>query len=151
MKTAYLLIGVPAAGKSTWIAQQQWAKDHVVVSTDAHIEKFAVTEGKTYNEVFNDRFHEALSLMLDEGFEAIDNEKSVIVDQTNLTRKVRAKKIKWFKGYKVIAVVFSIPKDHEVRLDRPGKLIPAHILKQMIKSYEEPTKDEGFDEIWYVS
>ena len=32
MAKCYQLIGVPAAGKSTWIKLQDWAKDCVVVS-----------------------------------------------------------------------------------------------------------------------
>ena len=34
MAKCYQLVGVPASGKSTWIKEQDWAPDCVVVSTD---------------------------------------------------------------------------------------------------------------------
>jgi len=34
---------------------------------------------------------------------------------------------------------------------RPGKEIPDHIIASMISSFEMPTEDEGFKEIWYAT
>jgi hypothetical protein len=36
-------------------------------------------------------------------------------------------------------------------MSRPGKEIPAHVVASMIASWEEPTLEEGFKEIWYAS
>ena len=33
----------------------------------------------------------------------------------------------------------------------PGKEIPDHVIASMIASWEEPTLEEGFTEIWYAS
>ena len=41
MNKLYVLIGVPGSGKSTWIKNQEWAKDCVVVSTDEFVEDYA--------------------------------------------------------------------------------------------------------------
>ena len=38
MPKCYQLIGIPGSGKSTWISNQDWAEDCVVVSTDTHVE-----------------------------------------------------------------------------------------------------------------
>ena len=39
MPTVYVLVGIPGSGKSTWISQQDWAKDCVIASTDNSIEQ----------------------------------------------------------------------------------------------------------------
>jgi hypothetical protein len=36
-------------------------------------------------------------------------------------------------------------------MGRPGKEIPDHVIASMIASWEEPTEEEGFKEIWYAS
>ena len=46
-----MLIGVPGSGKSTWVENQDWAKNCVYVSTDQYVEAYAKGLGKTYNEV----------------------------------------------------------------------------------------------------
>jgi predicted kinase len=45
MNTLYMLIGVPCAGKSTWI--KSCGIDAVILSTDDKIEDAAAAEGKT--------------------------------------------------------------------------------------------------------
>jgi len=45
----YQMVGVPGSGKSTWIANQAWAQDCVVVSTDRWIEVFARELNATYS------------------------------------------------------------------------------------------------------
>ena len=50
----------------------------------------------------------------------------------------------------MVAVVFRTPEEKELqrRLNsRPGKVIPPDVVKSMIDNFEEPTKEEGFDEI----
>jgi hypothetical protein len=55
--------------------------------------------------------------------------------------------------YYAIAVVFETPSRIELRrrLDsRPGKEIPWVIVEGMLASFEMPTEEEGFKEIWRV-
>ena len=49
---AYILIGLPGSGKSTWIRNNQTKDDFVVISSDDEIEKYAKSQSKTYSEVF---------------------------------------------------------------------------------------------------
>jgi hypothetical protein len=67
----------------------------------------------------------------------------------------RAKKIRMFPNYYKIAVVFKTPPTIELleRLaSRPGKNIPWEVVSDMAQKLEvePPTKEEGFDEIWYT-
>ena len=88
-----------------------------------------------------------LNFAKEEGF-------NIIWDQTNLNIKSRNKKLQLLDGYYKIAIVFAQPSNYELqrRLEsRPGKNIPFYIINSMIDSYEEPTLEEGFDEITKVS
>jgi predicted kinase len=153
MKTLYMLIGVPGSGKSTWLKNQPWMKDCTVISSDDLIEAYAESQGKTYNEVFDEYAKTAMKLMNDNAVDAIANNKNIIWDQTNVSVKSRTSKLKMFKDYYKVAVAFKVPDDAELKkrlASRPGKPIPDFVMKNMIASYAIPTYDEDFDEIWYT-
>ena len=150
MPKCYQLIGVPGAGKSTWITKQEWAKDCVVVSTDEFVEAYAKQQGKTYNEVFDAYMSLAVQLMADKVVKARQEGKDIIWDQTSMSIKSRKRKFNMLRDYEHIAVVFTTPEMDELkrRLDsRPGKNIPDHVMKSMMDNFDMPTTDEGFSEI----
>lgn len=153
MPTAYILVGVPASGKSSWVRAQRWAGDCIQVSTDFHVEQYAKEQGKTYSEVFDEYMTTAIELMIADVHHAMELGKDIIWDQTSTTVLSRKRKFKMLEGYKMIAVVFRTPEpeEHKRRLDsRPGKVIPQRVLESMIHTFEIPTEEEGFDEIWYA-
>lgn len=150
MAKCYQLIGVPGAGKSTWITKQEWAKDCVVVSTDEFVEAYAKQQGKTYSEVFDAYMNLAVQLMADKVVKAREAGKDIIWDQTSTSEKSRRRKFNMLRDYEHIAIVFTTPEPDELkrRLDsRPGKNIPDHVIKSMIDNFDMPTTDEGFSEI----
>lgn len=153
MPTCYQLIGVPGSGKSTWIKNQPWAKDAVVVSTDNHVEDYAEKMGKTYSEVFDKYMPTAVQLMTDDVINASKNNLDIIWDQTSTTVASRKRKFKMLPKYKHIAVVFTTPNAEELKKrlgSRPGKTIPDHVIRSMINNFEMPTKAEGFSDIIIV-
>jgi predicted kinase len=153
MPTAYILVGVPASGKSSWARAQKWAKDCIEVSTDFHVEQYAKEQGKTYSEVFDEYMTTAIELMIADIHNAMEFGKDIIWDQTSTTVLSRKRKFKMLEGYKMIAVVFRTPdpEEHRRRLNsRPGKVIPETVLESMINMFEMPTEEEGFDEVWYA-
>jgi len=150
MPKLYMLIGLPASGKSTWIAAQDWTRDCVLVSTDKLIDIEAGRQDKTYNQVFSSYIDTATKLMNNDVCEAVAAGKDIIWDQTNTSRKSRKAKLAMAPGYHKIAVVFAIPEDSEWQrrlASRPGKSIPDAVLKAMATGLQLPTEDE-FDEIW---
>lgn len=154
MAKCYQLIGVPGSGKSTWIGNQDWAKNCVIVSTDNHVEMYAKSVSKTYNEVFKDYMPTATSLMIKDVVDAREQGRDIIWDQTSTTAKSRRRKFNMLRDYMHIAVVFQTPDLPELnrRLSlRPGKNIPSHVMVQMISGFQMPTMDEGFVEIWSAS
>jgi predicted kinase len=153
MAKCYQLIGVPCAGKSTWIKSQEWAKDCVVVSTDEFVEDYAKEVGSTYSDVFDYYMPTAVMLMAEKVVRAREAGKDIIWDQTSLTEKSRIRKFNMLRDYEHIAVVFPTPDKDELsrRLaSRPGKNIPDGVMKSMIRGFQMPTEAEGFTEIRVV-
>lgn len=155
MNYLYVLVGVPASGKSTWIKNQVWAKDIPVVSTDRFVEEYAKEQCKTYSEVFQEYMPIAVKLMANQALICQANKKDIIWDQTSTTVATRAKKIRMLPEYYKIAVVMKTPPTAvlEQRLaSRPGKNIPWEVVSSMAQQLEAepPTLEEGFNEIWYA-
>ena len=153
MSKCYQLIGVPGSGKSTWIKDQVWALGLTIVSTDAFVEDYARAQGKTYSEVFTDYMPRAVELMAEQVVRARELGHTIIWDQTSTTVKSRERKFRMLPEYEHIAVVFPTPSRRELkrRLDsRPGKEIPDAVIEGMLASFEMPTEEEGFKEIWYT-
>lgn len=152
MPKAYILVGVPGSGKSTWIANQSFNFDRTIVaSTDYHVEKYAKEVGKTYSDVFKEFMPRAVHLMIDDVLDAFEHDLDVVWDQTSTTVHTRAKKLRMIPvNYKKIAVVFKTPTTSELQqrlASRPGKEIPWEVISRMIDNFEQPSEQEGFDKI----
>jgi tRNA uridine 5-carbamoylmethylation protein Kti12 len=165
--TLYMLVGLPGTGKSTWT--DRFKRKHIselneqsfktntpfnwnlsIISTDDIIQHIANEHRLTYNQVFDNltySFAEKMSHKLARF--AFDRNDIVIWDQTNLTAKSRGKKLALVPShYKKICIMFRKPDDLNERLQtRVGKNIPEDVMMNMIKSYQQPTITEGFDDI----
>jgi len=149
----YVLIGVPGSGKSTWYSEQDWLQDAAYISTDKHVDTHARLVDKTYSEVFKDFMSSAVQMMTAEVELARGAGLDIVWDQTSTTIASRARKFNMLPDYYAIAVVFRTPPRDEldVRLSgRPEKHIPKTVIDNMIKNWDEPELDEGFQEIWHV-
>ena len=153
MPKCYQLIGVPGSGKSTWVKNQDWALGLTVVSTDAFVEDYARSQGKTYSEVFAEYMPRAIDLMIEQVVFAREHGHTIIWDQTSTTVKSRTRKFNMLPTYEHIAVVFETPSRLELNkrlASRPGKEIPDVVIEGMRASFEMPALEEGFTEIWNV-
>lgn len=155
--TLYMLVGVPGSGKSTWIKTAEFNEefDTVIISTDNIIEDLAAYHSKTYDEVFKDNIESATKLMYDDLEWAIENNINIIWDQTNISRKTRAKKLSMIPShYKKVGIFFPTPPDEELNkrlASRSGKNIPEYVMDSMIEMIEQPTLSEGFDEVRIIT
>ena len=147
------MVGVPGSGKSTWIANQDWSRNCVIISTDDFVERFARRLGKTYNEVFDSVMPRAIRLMMRRVRRARRDGLDVIWDQTSTTVASRSRKFRALRDYDHIAVVFKVPESEELNrrlASRPNKTIPWHVMDSMLDGFAMPTQDEGFVEIWHA-
>ena len=150
-----MLIGVPGSGKSYYVKNTlltRYDPDSIIMaSTDSLIEEWALADGKTYDDVFQKYIKDATAEMHRLIKLAVDEGKHLIWDQTNASKKSRRGKLAQIpKSYNKIAVPFNIPCPTLLKLrleSRPGKTIPSEVMNSMIKSFEFPTIDEGFNKI----
>jgi tRNA uridine 5-carbamoylmethylation protein Kti12 len=86
--------------------------------------------------------------------DAATQKVDVIIDMTNLSRKVRVKNLSYFSNdYYKVSVVLPIldseeyKRRNDFRLVNENKFIPPFVIKSMMESFVLPTEDEGFDKI----
>jgi predicted kinase len=123
----------------------------VYASTDKYVDEYAKHNNKTYNEAFHEVMKDAVSAMVETVELARSMKQDILWDQTSVSVASRKKKFNMLPEYRHIAVVFAIPEPEELarRLaSRPSKIIPKYVMDSMIQSFEYPTVDEGFAEIW---
>lgn len=148
-----VLVGVPGSGKSTWTKNhiESSANDYVVVSSDAVLDRIASERGLKYSDVYKDYIGLATSTAKRDFREAVESGRSIIFDQTNVSKKKRRGILQQVtKDYTKVAVVFQT-EDREVerrlkeRAELTGKYIPTVVMEDMYGRWEAPTRDEGFD------
>jgi predicted kinase len=154
----YILVGLPGVGKSTWIKKNitdlYEYNAPLVLSSDTIIEEMCAQKGLTYNEGFADFIKPATKLFNQAIDEAFEKDQNIMIDRTNLSVKSRKTLIDKVPPHYILnAIVFTCSEDvHAKRLaGRPGKIIPAHILKSMKESYQAPIESEGFASVTYIN
>lgn len=146
-----MLVGPPGSGKSTYCKDK---KGFIIISSDDIFEEMAAKKGLTYSEAFKklDYTH-AVKKMKQRLNIAVLAKKDIIWDQTNMTAKSRADKLKKIPDtYHKTAVNFiidtpTLKQRLKHRGETTGKIIPAYVFARMCNSYVAPSKDEGFDKI----
>lgn len=157
MPTCYMMIGLPGSGKSYLVDAIISDSDFngIICSSDAVIEQISNEYGLTYDDCFKDLIDFAVKQYNRDVQLAATNHWDIVMDQTNLTAKSRARKLAALgKSYKKVAVVvpthITDPARWRAQLEtRSGKTIPEDVIDQMIQNFEVPTLEEGFDEILY--
>jgi predicted kinase len=149
---AYLLIGAPGSGKSTWGKNAASVNpDMVRLCPDEFRAKFGA--GEHDQSVSGQAFEATRNGMRD----ALFNGKNVLIDATNMYRKSRKDFIKIAKEFdaETIAVVFEADKAtllarNQKRGSEGGRNVPEHVIDSMLAKYERPMSGE-FDVIDFVT
>ena len=149
--TAYLLIGAPGSGKSTWGKEFVQKNSSVVrLCPDEFRAKFGTDEAD--QSVSAQAFSATRSGMRS----ALLNGKSVLIDATNMYRKTRKDFIDIAKAYdaKTVAVVFECDKTtllarNAKRGAEGGRKVPEDIIDKMLSKYQRPDESE-FDKVMFM-
>lgn len=152
-----MMVGAPATGKTTiikQILQNNPEKNYVVLSTDDIFTELGNKKGLTYNQAFASiPFKEVNHKFFNNLKQAINDRRNIIIDQTNMGKRARAKKLGLFpEEYKKSAYVFQVKREElnrrlADRFEKEGKSIPSYRIDQMLNSFQMPGKDE-FDKIY---
>jgi predicted kinase len=144
----YVLIGLPGAGKDTWIMNNLPNTHKVVCRDDIRAEIGLCNAGEKIvaspqqenlvTSLFNTKLKEYARAGED-----------IAINNTNLRRKYRMEYKKTLAGFDVnwIYVVVEAP-DIETNKERRKGQIPPEVFDRLKASYEPPTPDE-YDEIIY--
>ena len=149
-----ILSGIPMSGKSTWVRENY--PDTLAISRDELVMEVAGT--RDYNLAFKTVDQKAVDKLLAKRItDAATQKVDVIIDMTNLSKKVRVKNLSYFStDYYKVSVVLPIldseeyKRRNDFRLVNENKFIPPFVIKSMMDSFVLPTDDEGFDKIILV-
>lgn len=143
MSHLILTVGIPGAGKSTWMRRFAISNNYEYVSRD-NIRFSIVKEDEEYfsheNEVF-DTFINQISNHLKEN-------KVVIADATHLNRKARAKVLNALtvKPKTIEIIFFNTPLEIAIERNEERKgtraYVPVNVIKRMEAAIETPQYDE---------
>jgi predicted kinase len=153
---AFIMVGLPGSGKSTWSKTLLQSGQFDLISTDHFIDLEAQKQGKTYDDLHREYIKEADKICRSYLKEVIEAKRNLIWDQTNLSVKSRRSCVQQLKDYVRIAVVFKIDKETlqsrlNLRAEVEGKTISESILSRMCNYFQIPTLEEGFHQIIEVN
>ncbi|KAL6544783.1 hypothetical protein OROMI_023645 [Orobanche minor] len=162
-----MMVGLPASGKTTWA--EKWVKEHpekryVLLGTNLALEQMKVPgllRKRNYGERFEllmDRATKIFNVLLSR---ASKIHRNFIIDQTNVYKSARKRKLKPFADFvKIAVVVFPRAEELKIRADKRseemGKEVPAEAVNGMLANYTLPMSknmrmaDEYFDQVWFV-
>lgn len=143
-----VLIGLSGSGKSTYVKKLDG--EFSIVSVDNYFYKRKMK----YDFInYNRNIKKAYSLTIQEMMQYVLEEKNVVIDMTNLSKKSRRRKTSKFpiSKYNHKAIVF-LTGEQQISLNlrnRKYKQLNNDILFKQMKQFELPNFDE-FDEIKYI-
>lgn len=140
-----VLCGVPGSGKSTYARNKVNNSDGTIVwlSSDAFREKL-------YGDAAcQDNPGKVFELMQKEAVEALEQGFDVIYDATSITRKSRAGILNAVpKHVQKCCVIIWAPIDICIERDKArDRTVGKEVIDKMLKRFEAPFYDEGFDAI----
>ncbi|XP_028801068.1 heterogeneous nuclear ribonucleoprotein U-like protein 1 isoform X2 [Neltuma alba] len=162
-----MMVGLPASGKTTWA--EKWIREHpekryVLLGTNLVLDQMKVPgllRKNNYGERFDrlmDRATEIFNTLMSR---AAKIPRNYIIDQTNVFKSARKRKLKPFADFsKIAVVVFPEPEELRLRTSKRfkemGKEVPPDAVNNMLenfvlpKSKDMPAADEFFDQVIFV-
>jgi len=146
MNRLYVLVGLPASGKSTY-AKEVLSKDAEILSSDAIRKELLGSEENQENNalVFETLYNRARNLLKDG--------KNVAIDATCINKFERKRVLSNFTDLQIERIVIFIDTPVEICYERDEKrsrTVGREVIDKYVNKFEYPTLDEGFDKIEVV-
>ena len=145
----YVMIGLPGAGKDTWIANNLPNTHKVVCRDDIRAELGLCNVGEKI--VASYQQENLVSSIFDQKLKEYARAgEDIVINNINLKKKYRMGYKRTLADFDVnwIYVVVEAP-DLDTNKERRKGQIPPEVFDRMVASYEPPTPDE-YDEIIYA-
>ena len=141
----YMLVGIPASGKSTWANENEGYDSNEKFTYWFSSDKIrSIYNLKDNNKVFN--------ILHNRIFEALREGYNAIYDATNVSRKYRIFFLNELNQKKIdcekICVLFLTPV-HICKERNAARFecVPDYVYDRMLRNFQLPMKEEGWDEI----
>ena len=140
------LIGIPGSGKTTYA--NNYIKEHGGV----HLSSDGIRKELYGDEAIQSNPNEVFSLMQKRAVEALNDGRTVIYDATNVTRKDRANIIAACPKFVRIEahVIWATIETCIERDTARERTVGQAVINKMLKRFQPPFYDEGFDDIKIV-
>ncbi|KAK9156093.1 hypothetical protein Sjap_003573 [Stephania japonica] len=161
-----MMVGLPASGKTTWA--EKWKKEHpekryILLGTNMALDQMKVSglsRKHNYGERFDRLMDRATGIFNALLARAAKTPRNFIIDQTNVYKTARKRKLKPFPLFRKVAIViFPKPDDLKLRAEKRvkemGKEVPAEAVNEMLANFILPTSkdmpgsDELFDQVMF--
>jgi predicted kinase len=141
--TFTLLVGIPGVGKSTYAKELAMRTNAVWMSSDY------IRERIYGDAACQDNHNKVFEIMHEETLSALDNGLDVIYDATNITRKSRLSILnKLPKHVRKKCIIVWAPIDICIERDKArDRTVGKEVIDKMLRRFEAPFYDEGFDQI----
>ena len=144
MNKMFMMIGLPASGKSTLAEQISKSEDAEIVSSD-NIRKELYGDENIQGD--NNKVFRILQERIING---LKNNKNMIYDATNISYKTRMAFLQRLNKLDVekIAVMVATPYEETlIRNSQRERKVPEEVIKRMYHNFYVPQYFEGFDDI----
>jgi len=145
MATLYVMVGLPASGKSYWVREHAKLYDDIISSDSIREELYG-------DAAIQDDPSRVFNIMFQRTRAALKAGRTTFYDATNINAKRRINLLKslkkLFPDLHCICVVVATPIDvcHDRNWER-DRLVPAYVIDRMLRQFEVPCEAEGWDEI----
>eukprot|EP00250_Pteridium_aquilinum_P003933 c14196_g1_i1 orf=194-2332(+) len=162
-----MMVGLPGSGKTTWA--ERWVREHpekryMLLGTNLALDQMKVPglmRKRNYGERFERLMDRASKIFNQLMSTASRTSRNFIIDQTNVYRNARVRKLKPFRNFrKVAVVVFPNPEELKwrtrARARDMGKEVPEEAFNEMLANFVLPTSKEmrnsvePFDEVRFI-
>ena len=146
MTRLYMMIGLPASGKSTIAKEISESEDAVIVSSDEIRREY----GDVNDQSQNAKVFKEVGKRLKEN---IENGRNVIFDATNVSYKKRRAWLERFNRYNVEKIAILVATPYEECLKRNterDRNVPKEVITRMYHNFYIPQEYEGFDDIQII-